>query len=466
MILRIARRELTQSLRDGRLIGAGALVLILLLTALLVGWQRHTDSRAERVTAQELDYDDWLSQPARHPHDAAHQGMHVFKPDMPLSIIDPGVTPYVGSTLWLQAHRQSEVKFRPAQDATGLQRFGSFSPAWILQVLGPLLVIILGFDAFTAEREQGTLRQLLSLGVTPRRLLAGKAMALSSSLALLFVPFVIVALFAVLLVSQAGDRADSLLRLLSLAGGYAAYFGIFIGLVLAVSAWARSSRLSLTMLLGIWIGVAVLAPRAIADASRSWFPSDSRREFAAKLGADLGKQSQEAWERVFGKDSGTVYGTKVPLSKWGIALQTQDRAGYSVMDRHFSALWDTYERQQATQEWFGLLVPTLAIRSYSMHIAGTDFQQHRAFSVAAERHRRMMQDIVSHDLVEHADGHDEAHFSYRASPELWRQVPPFDFRADAVATKIGDAARSVTVLAFALAAAWSAALTASRRLSK
>jgi ABC-2 type transport system permease protein len=466
MILRIARREFTQSLRDGRLIGAGALVLLLLLTALLVGWQRHADNRAERVTAQELDYDDWLSQPARHPHDAAHQGLHVFKPDMPLSMIDPGVTPYVGSTLWLQAHRQSEVKFRPAQDATGLQRFGSFSPAWILQVLGPLLVIILGFDVFTAEREQGTLRQLLSLGVTPRRLLAGKATALGSVLTLLFVPFVIVAVIAVLTVAAESERVDLLLRLSSLGIGYALYLGAFIGLVLAASAWARSSRLSLTVLLGIWIAVAVLAPRAIADASRSWFPSESRREFDARLGADLGEQSQRAWEELFGKDSGTVYGTKVPLSRWGMALQTQDQAGYTVMDRHFARLWDSYERQQAVQEWFGILIPTLAIRGYSMRVAGTDFEQHRAFSVAAEQHRRKLQDLVSHDLVEHADGRDEAHFSYRAGPELWREVPPFDFRVDTAGAALRHAARSATVLVLALLAVWIVALLATRRLLK
>ncbi len=103
-ILRIARRDLTELLRDGRLLGAGAVALLLLITALAVGWQRQTETRAERIAAQTLDYDDWLAQPSRHPHDAAHQGLHVFKPNMALSMIDPGVTPYVGSTLWLQAH--------------------------------------------------------------------------------------------------------------------------------------------------------------------------------------------------------------------------------------------------------------------------------------------------------------------------------------------------------------------------
>ncbi len=466
MILRIARRDITELFRDGRLLGAGAVVLMLLITALAVGWQRHVESRAERVTAQKLDYDDWLAQPARHPHDAAHQGLHVFKPEMPLSMLDPGVTPYVGSTHWLQAHRQSEVKFRPAQDATGLQRFGSFSAALILQVLGPLLVIVLGFNTFTAEREQGTLRQLVSLGVPVRRLLAGKALALGSALAMLLIPFAVAALIAVLYGTPAHERVDVVMRLLWLAVGYALYLGIFVGLVLAVSAIVRSSRVALTVLLGVWIGVAILAPRAVADASRSWFPSESRRDFNARLDASLGEEYQRAWTSYFGENAGTPFGYSVPLSKWGMALQVHDQAGYEIMDRHFAALWDAYARQQAAQEWFGVLVPTLAIRAYSMGVAGTDFDQHRAFSVAAEHHRRKMQDVISHDLVEHADNRGEEHFSYRAGSDLWRQIPPFEFRVAAANEALTKATRSLGVLAFGLVAVWVLAVMATSRLLK
>jgi ABC-2 type transport system permease protein len=171
MISVIARREFTEFVRDGRLFWAGGIMLLLVVTALGVGWQRQNHLHAERHAAQQLDYEDWLQQDERHPHDAAHQGMHVFKPEPPLSIIDPGIGPYVGSTIWLQAHRQSEVKFRPAQDATGLQRFGTFSAAWLVQILAPLLIIVFGFNSFAGERELGTLRQLMSLGVSSRALL-------------------------------------------------------------------------------------------------------------------------------------------------------------------------------------------------------------------------------------------------------------------------------------------------------
>lgn len=87
MIGLIAMRELKEFQRDGRLYWTGGIVLVLMLTALLVGWQQQSSANAERSAAQELDYDDWIQQKERHPHDAAHQGMHVFKPEAPLSMV-------------------------------------------------------------------------------------------------------------------------------------------------------------------------------------------------------------------------------------------------------------------------------------------------------------------------------------------------------------------------------------------
>jgi ABC-2 type transport system permease protein len=445
--LLIARRDLTELVRGGRLYFMGGLLLVLLGTSLGVGWQRQRESQGERTRAQALDYAGWLAQPERHPHDAAHQGMHVFKPEAPLSMIDPGIGAYVGSTLWLRAHRQTEVVFRPAQDATGLMRFGSLSAAWVLQLLGPLLVIVLGFSAISGEREQGTLRQALSLGVSMRQVLWGKVLALGATLALLLVPAGLAGAAAVLLSAEPGARADAALRLAGLAGAYALYLAAFVFLVLAVSARASSSRLSLVCLLGLWIGLVLVLPRLLADASRDWVPSASRREFDRGLGAELGAETQRAWTERFG--AGKPFGAGVPLSQWGVGLRVHDRAGYAVMDRHFDALWDSYARQQALQGWAGVLSPTIAVRALSMALAGTDFDEHRAFSTAAEAQRRLMQDVISEDLMEHADGHGEQHFTYRASRELWARVPPFVYRPASAAAALG---RNVSSLALLLGA--------------
>lgn len=443
MVVTIARKELRLLVRDGRLPWAGGVVLVLLATALLVGWERRAEIRTERAAAQSLDYDDWVAQPERHPHNAAHQGMHVFKPDPALSVIDPGIDPYVGSTIWLRAHLQSELTFMPAQDATGLQRFGELSAAWVLQVLGPLLVIVLGFDAFSSERELGTLRQTLSLGITPRQLFWGKTLGLTMALGVLLGPAAVIAALATVTGSGAAI-GDTTARLAWLLLGYSLYLAVAVFMVLAVSAIVRSSRLALVTLLGVWIATTLLAPRAASDLSRLWHPNPTRLDFNASLGADIGRVAEQVWQQNFGVS--TQWSPDLPLDKWGVALQVDDHAGYGVMDRHFAALWDTFDAQQRAQEWLGLAAPVLAVRAFSMAVAATDFSHYRHFSLAAEGHRRVLQDAMSADLVENADPRGTGHFDYRASADLWRHVPPFQYTLPSVSWAVSNTTLSLGVL--------------------
>jgi ABC-2 type transport system permease protein len=461
MLRLIAEREFTELWRDGRLRWAGSLMLVLMLVALAVGWQRQQAIESERMVAQALDYDDWVNQTAKHPHDATHQGMHVFKPAPALSILDPGIEPFVGSSIWLQAHRQSEMKFRPAQDATGLQRFGDLSVAWVLQILGPLLIIVLGFNSFAGERESGTLRQALSLGVPAHQLLWGKALALAGVLALLFLPVLLVTGVVVSISTPAELGSDALLRLLLLALGYTLYFASAIFLVLAISAQATSSRMALIALLGIWIAGVVLVPRVAADLARLAYPSPNRLQFDSALGSNLAEVKGQAWMQNFGVTM--PWSPQLPLNKWGIALQVDDHAGYGVIDEHFGQLWDSFDAQQRAQELPGLLFPILALRGFSMGMAGTDFAHHRNFATAAEGQRRLMQNLMSDDLVANADTLDNQHFSYQAKPELWKTVPPFAYSPPKVTTALAQNTRSLLVLLTACVAMLLLARRAARR---
>ncbi|MEH2507855.1 ABC-2 type transport system permease protein [Bradyrhizobium sp. AZCC 1578] len=441
----IAAKDLRELTRDGRLLWAGGLVVILMLVALAAGWNRQVQLNSERSAGQALDHDAWLHQGYRHPHDAAEQGMHVFKPEPSLAVFDPGIGPFVGSTVWLQAHRQSEVKFRPAQDATGLQRFGELSPAWLLQVLLPLLIIVIGFNSVSNERERGTLRQLLSLGVPARSLLYGKAAALASCVGILIAPVGLA--FAVLIVARlpAGERVDVVYRIAWLAAGYGLYLGFFVFLTLAVSALARSSRTALVLLLGFWVAATLIAPRTASEATNLLHPTPSRLDFDNQLAHDVADAGRKAWSTHFG--ARTPWDPSVPLSKWGAALKVDDEAGYGALDENFGRLWDTFERQQRAQEWVGLVAPVVALRGFSMGLAGTDFSQHRDFSTAAEAQRRKIQNIVSEDLIEHADRLGNAHFTYRAGPELWASVPQFKYERPSVSFALAHHWASLVLLA-------------------
>jgi ABC-2 type transport system permease protein len=259
MIGTIARKEMTEIIRDGRFRWVAIAIFALLTAALAMGWKSYRDVKAQHEAARRETRNHWLDQGAKNPHSAAHYGIYAFKPRLPLSLLDRGVDDYTGVAVWLEAHKQNEFKHRPAQDATAVQRMSELTAATVLQVLIPLVVILLSFSAFAGEREQGTLRQLLSLGVPGGALAAGKAIGIASALALLLIPATALGVIALTLASDDGAMA------------------------LAVSARARTARFALIFLMAFWIINTMIAPRAVADLARAIHPTPSAFDFARRI---------------------------------------------------------------------------------------------------------------------------------------------------------------------------------------
>ena len=173
--LAIAVKDATEIWRDGRFRWAAGLLLILLIAAVAGGVHNQSQIARQHADAQQAERDVWLDKGDMNPHAAAHYGAFVFKPVQPLSAIDPGLDPFVGVFVFLEAHKQQLARHRPIEDATPTRRLGQLTPASAALVLLPLLVVALTFSSFAGERDQGTLRPLLAMGISRRSLLAGKA---------------------------------------------------------------------------------------------------------------------------------------------------------------------------------------------------------------------------------------------------------------------------------------------------
>lgn len=424
-------KEWRELVRDGRFRAAGAAVLVLLLATLATGWHASRTLRAQHDAASALTRDHWLTQGAKNPHSAAHYGVYAFKPKPALAMLDEGVDSYSGVAVYLEAHRQNEFSFRPAADATALQRFSALTAAGVLQGLIPLLIILFGFRAFTGEREQGTMRQLLSAGLPPRRLMLGKLLGAASGLLALLAPAAVIGSLALVL-AVGGDGLWS--RSGVLAAAYLAYFLLWLGLTLGVSARAGSSRSALLFLLGFWIAGAVFAPRALTEIVRHRYPTPSTAAFQQALRDEIehgpdgtsssAARTAELRERLL-RQYGVDSVSHLPVNFSGIALQESEVWSDRVFDRHFGALWDRYERQEGLRTAAGIVTPTLAVRSLSMALAGTDVRHHRRFTEAAEQYRRHLVRLMNDDLAVHGVGQTGP---YLADSELWASVPPFDYR--------------------------------------
>jgi ABC-2 type transport system permease protein len=375
--------------------------------------------------------------------------------------------PYVGSAVYLEAHKQNEFRFRPAQDAsTSIQRFGELTAAVVLQVLIPLLITLLTFSAFAGEREQGTLRQVLSLGVSRRQLAAGKALGIAGALAAVLLPATVVGVAALALISTTGLLAVDVSRASLMVAAYVAYFAVFIAVSLAVSAWAPSSRFALIAVFAFWMVNGLIATRAFSDLGSYLHPTPSAVEFDTALQRDLADtKALDAKLDAIKAGLFTRYGVNtlddLPVNFRAISLQEAEEHGYTIFEKHFGQVFDEFENQNGVYQWGGVVSPLIAVRSISMGLAGTDFAHHRHFTVAAENYRRTIIRSMNDDILVHPTRSGE---EYLAGRELWERVPEFQYEAPGAGWALSHYSSSIALLGGWLVAAVVAAAVAAQRV--
>lgn len=448
MIKVIARKELVATLRDGRFRVLAAVVSAIAVASLAAGWLHYRDVQAQHEAARQATRTQWLAQPAKNPHSAAHYGVYAFKPKSRLSMIDTGIDPYVGVAAWLEAHKQNEFKYRPAQDGTALQRFGDLTVAEAFLVLLPLLIVLLTFDTFSGEREQGTLRQVLSLGVRGRDLAMGKALGIAGALGLVLVPCTVAGAVALSLSSEFGAPGQDVSRAIALTAVYLLYFATLVAVGLGVSARARTSRSALVTLLAFWFCTSLIAPRAAADLAASVYPTPSVVAFQSAMERELAdskemeRRLEQRRQELLNRYNATSLDA-VPVNFSGISLQEGEEHGNEVFDRHFGALFHAYEQQNELRQLLGVASPFLAARSVSMGLAGTDFAHHRSFVTAAEDYRRQLQRVMNGDIADHS----KPGVVYTAGPDLWARVPEFEYEAPGLGWALAQNGKALVMLA-------------------
>jgi ABC-2 type transport system permease protein len=443
----VARKELRACVRDGR-VRAGALMLLVLgVLALLSAAARYTTLANERSTAQALIEAQWVGQGEKNPHSAAHYGLYAFRPAPPLSFFDPGVIAFEGVSVWLEAHKRNFASGRPIEDMTALARFGELSLAFILQALLPLALILAAYPAFTAERESGTLRQVLSAGVTPAQVLVGKFLGIGAAMLLFVAPFLLLCLFALVAVSGTQWLAQASLLLIA----YVVYAAIILLLCLLVSARASSTANALIVLLGFWAVATFVVPRLAADVGRIAAPMPTAETMLSSIdeGVAVGIDGSSPAARTDARHAALLKLYKVereqdlPINFQGIVFEIQDEISDVVHDREFAALTAAVDRQNDALEAASVLSPRLALSFISQELAGTSMARQRHFEQSAEAFRRGLMTTLNRDITFNSRAGDT---DYRAGAELWRKTGGFRYEHEPLNAALARCGAPITVL--------------------
>jgi ABC-type transport system involved in multi-copper enzyme maturation permease subunit len=376
MIGTIARKEIVSNLLSYKFFVVLLLMVLLVATSLFI---LHRDF-AERVA----DYQIVRPKPGE---------PIVVVPPNPLSIFAKGLENAMTRSFEISV---IGVDVRAGQSSGNI--IYAFFPApdflYVVRVVLSLVALLFGFDQISREREQGTLKLLLSGPVSRARVLAGKWLGNFLSLA---VPFLLVTFIgtAVLLFDpHVRFTAGALSRLGLILVLSLLYLGFFLSLGMLVSALTRRAATSIIVLLFAWALIVFILPNLGTLVARQFVDVPSVRA--------LSEKREQAWTRevLLGLGKGANL-----ADHWRALSQENDR-----MEEDYRL---KFERLVRLSRDINRLSPAASLLDAATEIAGTGISEESRLKGEIARYKNS---IIDQIIADQAAGRREV------------QYPAFAFR--------------------------------------
>lgn len=464
-IILIARQFRINAFHSKAIYGVLLVMAVMIGYAANTGWKTYSVQREIREHYQQVVRESWRNNPDKHPHRMAHFGSFAFRKKHPLSVFDFGLESFTGNAVFLEAHKQNTINFSEASFSTGLLRFGEISMAMLLQIILPLVIAFLGFSSVSDDRENGTLKIILTQGTGWKEILVGKSLGLLTlSLAIL----VAVSLTTVLLLTISSDVVwdfDLTARYAASILTYLIFILIVCIITVLISATSSSSKSSLMKLLGLWLLLAVVLPRTTQALGSYFFPAPSKIEFETAIEEDVTKEGdshnpddphykhlRDSVLQVHQVDSVE----KLPFNYSGFVGREGEKISANIYSIHLKGLAQIYEKQNSLTKLAAFVNPFTAVRNLSMALSGTDFQSYKVFQDEAEKYRYLIAQKMNELQIELISNerapNDKPH---AISRDHWKEIPDFKPQFISVELSLKQEAWSViALLCWCLASVW------------
>ena len=272
---------------------------------------------------------------------------------------------------------------------------------FIVTYLLSFIPLLFTFDALSGERERGTLRLCLANSISRPALLVGKFLG---SLITVLISFYFAVLFNLAIISteswtQLGGADWGRVGFIVLIAS--CYASIFIAVGLIVSAITRESRLSLVVLLLIWVTVVVFMPSTLGTLSTKWMPpvqthhqfQKARDAATDQIHSDFLDKRQALIERRQSAETSQEEAAKIDTSELEIqqALVNKDMEIRERFSRqHLAAQSAQVLRARQITRCSPAAIVQYALES----MAGTGFNRHLQFLEYANLHIRQFRNFI------------------------------------------------------------------------
>ena len=249
-----------------------------------------------------------------------------------------------------------------------------------------LIALWFTFDAFSGEREQGTLRLMLANSIPRHTVLIGKFLGALLSIS---IPFALAVLVNLLLISTANTvhlTTEAWGRLGIIFALALLYTSLFVALGLLVSARVQQSAVSLMVLLLMWVTLVVFMPSTLASIASSFSPATSFDKFWKQhnpIEEDLwDKYNESLWSSQL--DDKTLRGKSAFFTK---NAEREEREHEERLKYRSSQV---YRARAITG-----ISPATLLQHLIESFAGTGFERHLQFTENVQRYARQLREFVA-----------------------------------------------------------------------
>jgi ABC-2 type transport system permease protein len=251
--------------------------------------EREAASRGEPPPQFQAEAKNW-AKPG--PRDSTFVGAwnapRIVPPPSPLTVLAVGQSDLVPSSykvgLWGRLEWQARARVVQQLEHPLLLKASRFDLAFVILYLYPLLILAVGYNMVSGERDARTLGMLLAQPVRLRTLVLGKVAARA-----LFV-FGCAVGFSLLgfLLGGVGLGGDHLVRLLLWVAAVVVYGGFWFGLAVLANAFGRNSAATALVLAVAWLLFLFIVPSTVNFVATALYPVPPRIEFinAARAAED------------------------------------------------------------------------------------------------------------------------------------------------------------------------------------
>ena len=409
MLYAFAKKELLHHLASHHYLASSVLLVVLSGMATLVGTADYNlrldtyETRLEehRQELEKVRVYSYLQPLVQHPPE-------------PLAILARG----------FEDRRSDEVRIHvfavPTADSAGRRNpfsasFHNLDLTTIVQVVLGLQALLLAFDAFVGEREQGTLQLVLAHGVDRATLLAGKFLgaftALSGPLAMGFFTSLAIIFSWGKVTVDAGDGW----RIAGLFGAYTAYGAVMLLLGFLISIKSASASRALALAVLSWLALIFLLPQTtIAVVGEATREDASLENAVAALEQELEERLDASWasdplRRRRGGDFAPVVqtgGNRAVLRRCGSGryyeslgrfYREQTDLGMDYAQRIFARRQARMREERTARQLVSALTslsPAYLLTRITTSLASSSIEELEAFLAACRRYRELFIEFI------------------------------------------------------------------------